>query len=59
VWEHDPGAVLAKEHGVILIPKRFLARVLGMPGATTDGLHLSNTGHVLLAETVAGLFAVE
>lgn len=33
-----------------------LAHVLGAPGATSDGLHLSNHGHKLLAETLAGLF---
>ncbi len=50
---------LAKEYGVTLIPKRYLATVLGTPGATTDGLHLSNTGHALLADTVAGILTME
>lgn len=40
---------LATEHGVHLIPKRHLARVLGTPAATTDGLHLSAEGNRLLA----------
>lgn len=40
---------LATEHGVYLIPKRHLARVLGTPAATTDGLHLSAEGNRRLA----------
>lgn len=47
---------LADCFGVSLIPKRYLARVLGTPGATNDGLHLSSYGHVILAETLAGMF---
>lgn len=43
---------LAAAQGVSLIPKRFLARVLGAPGATVDGLHLSATGSQLMAETM-------
>ena len=39
----------AKEFGVILIPKRCLAQVLGTPRATIDGLHLSGVGHRQLA----------
>jgi lysophospholipase L1-like esterase len=48
---------LAAKYGVTLIPKRYLTRVLTTPGATVDGLHLSNTGHALLAETIFELFA--
>jgi acyl-CoA thioesterase I len=40
---------LAKSHGVTLIPKRYLANIICKPGATVDGLHLSNVGHALLA----------
>jgi acyl-CoA thioesterase-1 len=47
---------LAKRYGVRLIPKKFLAGVLGKPSATEDGLHLSNEGHVLLAESLFRLF---
>jgi acyl-CoA thioesterase-1 len=43
---------LAKSHGVTLIPKRYLAKVLTTPGATVDGLHLSNAGHALLARVL-------
>jgi acyl-CoA thioesterase I len=44
---------LAKSHGVTLIPKRILAKVITTPGATVDGLHLSNTGHTLLARALS------
>jgi acyl-CoA thioesterase-1 len=47
---------LATSHGAVLIPKRYLARVICSPGATVDGLHLSNAGHQLLAEALCGLF---
>jgi len=46
---------LAKSHGVTLIPKRYLAKVISTPGATVDGLHFSNTGHALFAHLLAGL----
>lgn len=46
---------LAHAHGVTLIPKKYLARVLGSSGATEDGLHFSNEGHVLLADALYGL----
>ena len=48
---------LAKAHGVTLIPKRYFAKVITTPGATVDGLHLSNTGHALLAQALAELIA--
>jgi acyl-CoA thioesterase I len=44
---------LAKSHGVTLIPKQILAKVITTPGATVDGLHLSNTGHTLLARALS------
>jgi acyl-CoA thioesterase-1 len=46
---------LAKSHHVTLIPKRYLASVLAAPGATVDGLHLSNAGHARLAEAIGEL----
>jgi len=46
---------LAKEHGVTLIPKRYIADVMSTPGATVDGLHFSNTGHVLFARALFGM----
>ena len=50
---------MARKYGVTLVPKRFLAGVLGSPGATEDGLHLSNDGHALLAGRLCGLFSGE
>ena len=44
---------LAKEHGVTLIPRRVLARVLFSDAATLDSIHLSETGHRRLAEETA------
>ncbi len=46
---------LARRHGVILVPKRFFAKVLAAPGATSDGLHLSEKGAALMANTMAKL----
>jgi lysophospholipase L1-like esterase len=46
---------LAKEHGVILIPKRFMADVMSTSGATVDGLHFSNSGHILFARALIGM----
>jgi acyl-CoA thioesterase-1 len=48
---------LAKSHGVSLIPKRYLAKVISTPGATVDGLHLSNTGHALFARALFEMLA--
>jgi lysophospholipase L1-like esterase len=44
---------VSREFGVRLIPRRVLAGAVALPGHTTDGLHLSMTGHRWLAETVA------
>jgi acyl-CoA thioesterase I len=46
---------LARAHGVTLVSKRYLASVLSTPGATVDGLHLSNTGHTLFAHALFDL----
>lgn len=43
---------LADKYGVLLVPRSVLARVLSTPGATVDGLHLSNAGHEMLADTI-------
>lgn len=43
---------LALRHGVLLIPRWRLAAVLGAPGATIDGLHLSASGQRALADVV-------
>ncbi|HET7704809.1 MAG TPA: GDSL-type esterase/lipase family protein [Thermoanaerobaculia bacterium] len=44
---------LARKHGVVLIPKRVLARALTGVGNTTDGLHLTDRGHEQLARGLA------
>ncbi|HET6430137.1 MAG TPA: GDSL-type esterase/lipase family protein [Phycisphaerae bacterium] len=46
---------VADRYGVSLVPKRLLAAVLTSPDGTTDGLHLSETGHARMAGIVAGL----
>jgi lysophospholipase L1-like esterase len=54
-FQSDYGRVqrtLARRFNVYLIPKRYLARVLGTQGATTDGLHLSEAGTQAMADTV-------
>jgi acyl-CoA thioesterase-1 len=43
---------LARRHGVWLIPKRVLLRILTTPGATHDTIHLSASGHQLMAEAI-------
>jgi acyl-CoA thioesterase-1 len=39
----------AAKHGAVLIPKRLYTDVIGLPGATIDGLHLSQYGHKAMA----------
>lgn len=46
---------LAQKHGVQLVPKRIFVGVLTAEGATVDSVHLSPSGHELMAETVWGL----
>ena len=43
---------LAKKHGVTLIPKRVLMRVLSGSNATLDSIHLTQHGHEMLAASV-------
>jgi len=50
---------LARKHNVTLLPRSVLADVLGMRGATVDGLHLSQKGHDALARSVGRLIRVE
>jgi len=50
---------VAAEHGVTLLPKRFLTRVLGLKGGTLDGLHLSEKGHAALAAIVGEVLEKE
>jgi len=50
---------LARRHGVVLIPKRILADIFGMPRGTTDGIHLSQRGHDALAGKVKALLTFQ
>ena len=43
---------LAKKYGVVLIPKRFFVSILSLKEATTDGIHLSQTGHEIMANGI-------
>lgn len=57
-WGYQYGVAqrrLARRHEFALIPKRILADVLTTPGATNDGLHLSQLGHAKLASHVSAL----
>jgi acyl-CoA thioesterase-1 len=42
---------LAKEYKVTLIPKRFLTNIFVMKNGTLDGIHLSEKGHQVLADS--------
>jgi acyl-CoA thioesterase-1 len=44
---------LAREHGVVLVPKRILAGVLADARNTSDGAHLTERGHAQLARDLA------
>ncbi len=46
---------VAARHGVRLIPRRYLASLLGTSRYTMDGVHLSNAGQQQLAEIVIEL----
>lgn len=43
---------LARKHGVVLVPRRVFISVLTSRGATVDGVHLSPTGHRLMADAM-------
>ncbi len=43
---------LAAQYAVFLLPKRYFAAVLSAPGASLDGLHLSEAGTQLMASTL-------
>jgi acyl-CoA thioesterase-1 len=51
---------LAKDFNVILVPRRFFVSILSEKSATLDGIHLSETGHELMADELwailGGLF---
>ena len=46
---------LAWMYSAALVPKRVLARVLGAPDATLDGLHLSQKGHDMMAREMSAI----
>jgi acyl-CoA thioesterase-1 len=48
---------LAAEYGAILVPKRRFAAVFAAPGATVDGLHLSQRGQNMMAEMIWGVIS--
>ena len=48
---------LAKRFDAQLIPKRVLSTVLGSSGGTLDGLHLSDSGHQVMAAAVIPVLA--
>jgi lysophospholipase L1-like esterase len=43
---------VARRHHLTLIPKRFFLDVLRIPGATVDGIHLSDSGQRKMAEMI-------
>jgi acyl-CoA thioesterase I len=50
---------LAAKYGVTLVPKYLFAGVLGADGATTDGIHLSPSGHEAMAKMVGRMIEIE
>lgn len=44
---------LAAKYDVVLVPKWFLTRVMGMTDGTFDGLHFTQKGHDAMAEAMA------
>jgi lysophospholipase L1-like esterase len=48
---------LAKEYHVPLIPRRYFVNVIGTPGATVDGIHLSASGQVLMAKLLSSVIS--
>lgn len=43
---------IAREYGLVLIPRRVLASVLADPRNTSDGIHLTQRGHDVMAEAL-------
>ena len=43
---------ISRRYHIRLIPRRFLANILASPGATVDGIHLSNDGQRKMADLV-------
>lgn len=51
--------VLAGKYHIVLIPKTYMAHVLGKTGATVDGLHLSPSGHEAMARIIYQVLRLE
>lgn len=49
---------VAARHGALLVPKRLLAGVVLTQENTTDGLHLSATGHERMAQLLIAWLGV-
>ncbi len=49
---------LAKEFQIQLIPKALLANVFGTTGATSDGIHLTQKGHELMANEIISIIHI-
>lgn len=47
---------LSEKYGVILVPRRYFARILTGDDYSEDGLHLNNKGHERMADIVWELF---
>jgi acyl-CoA thioesterase-1 len=43
---------LSKKHNAVLAPKSVLARVFNTKGATSDGIHLNDSGHTVMASEI-------
>jgi acyl-CoA thioesterase-1 len=46
---------LTKKYNAALIPKRVISKIIREPGATIDGLHLSQKGQQMMEELVRGM----
>jgi lysophospholipase L1-like esterase len=59
IWHRPYGRIqrqLAKEYGVILIRRTFLADIFSGPDLTSDSIHLTQHGHDVFAKTVYDLY---
>jgi acyl-CoA thioesterase-1 len=55
----DAQRMLAAKYNIVLIPKTYMASVLGKAGATVDGLHLSKSGHEAMARSIYQMLKLE
>ena len=47
------------KYDLSMLPKRCFTRVLGMPGSTSDGLHLTQKGHDAMAAIIADVIVMK